>query len=232
MTSASEQLDKIVVLWSSCHILHRDNQLQIGKALHEYVLAFLAEGDDLNECERLRRKLTRERATQIAADRLGALNHRINHLIRAAMTVELLSDGDLGTMPIRTIILFGRLVRRRREHIVKWSKNDNKPPSSVRETWSIVEGLENQVKQLFRKAVKEKWPFVKCLEAVHRLHPSSTTERIVEGPDKRTDCEETMDLITVARNSDPRDLAEMLTMAIRHNRDPELVIKLVLKELK
>jgi hypothetical protein len=92
--SASTLLDSAVALWSASRLRHRDALLEVGRLLHEYVLARLREGDGLNEADRYTARAVRKVAVEDAGAALGVTRQRVNALISVSQAVACLLGPD------------------------------------------------------------------------------------------------------------------------------------------
>lgn len=240
MTPAQKILDEIEALWSVTKKGYRNGMVYIGRKLHEYVLARLREGDHLNEEERRRIYSSHASAVQDAASRLQITPNRITDYIHAAMGVDLLSDkGEMGELSFASIKALRLLVERVRGKVARGRAEpsrtgrprlcpQNEIPPSMREKWRIRPGLEQKAIELFRSCVADNPTSSEVLERVRKLVPKKSNKENNKKPDKNHG---TANLLYIAKNAHPRDLAEMILSLIRNSRQPDAVTELVEKEL-
>lgn len=234
MSPADELLERIDTLWAQTRTQYRDRMLRIGKMLHEYVLLRLKEGDLLGCVERARKGITRSCIVETLASRLNTGAPKINEVIRAAMGVELLSkDGNIGDLSYSCFRYLYLIIERKyipREQIHRRVGNVTPgaiPPSS-REQWRIRPGMEQKARALFAKAVEGSWKASKFLEEFRSLRH----------PEKRKcydwasfGSSDHFDWLRAARESSPRDVAEMITKMIEQSKSPDMVTRILLNVL-
>jgi hypothetical protein len=165
MNNANKLLAQAKALWFQAQANYRDARLQIGRTLHEFVLAHLRQGIGLSFEMRCRQGFTRRRAREILQQELEATDKQINDTIITAMAADLLSDrGHVGNLGHRAIRQFTYFIRRQ-----TGTRTDNMKPGrdwTTSELWQIRTGFEAKAKALFRQAVAETWSQTRCLEEV------------------------------------------------------------------
>lgn len=227
---SSVLLDQIFNLWSSSREKYRDSMIQVGRLLQKFVIARLREADGLNEKDRRKEGLTREASTEEAAERLQVKRAKINELIRTAATVDLLSDsGDMGNLSYTSVRWF-RLAIERKKGILRRSKSDDSEKTieaSDREKWIVKESYVDP-RIIFQTAAREGWNSEQVKIA---LNPFSTCKHIIQ-PNRyeENDCMGTpiqSNPLEIAKNSSPRDLAELILSMIRNSQDPNWVLEIV-----
>jgi hypothetical protein len=156
---------------------YRDGIICVGRLLHEFVIAYLIEGDSLPNHRRHKAKITRKTGVRLAAERLGVKPDRVHHLILIAMSADLLSDGgNVGNLAAETIYRF-------RVFICRVGFGDAKGLSStVREisrceTWEVKPEFHDVAKKMFRRAVVEGWGQIKATDEIKKVFGSRPNPR-------------------------------------------------------
>ncbi len=220
MPTAAEILESARALYLRGERTYRDTLLDVGRKLHEYVLAYLREGDGVNENTRMVRKITRKQAMRNAADSLGTKPPRIGDYIKTAMVADLLSDGALGNLGHASIYRFGCFIGRKRQ------TRDIRHPLEIscREEWACKPKYEVSAKALFRRAVAENMTQLQVVDAVARLFNG-------DSPFSRRQNRKPLDkaagdigqLKKQLRLASPGDVAELIVGLIEESADPPSV---------
>ncbi len=152
--SSVEILRQASALYRVADADYRNTLLDVGRRLHDYVLAYLREADGLSAREAEKR--TRQQATANCAEALGTDDTRVCRLIVAHQVKELLADGgNVGQLSFTTILRFGRLIRRRVSH-----RGDPVRPGrdgvsrAVNEIWEVNPQFGQRAVDHFREAVR------------------------------------------------------------------------------
>lgn len=238
MTDSKTILEQAAGIYLAAGKQYRDAMLQVGRLLHEYVLARLREGDLLNEAERREAGATRSRAVLDAARRLGVRAGRVNELIRTAMAEQLLGEGrGAGDLSYASVRHFGVLVARRRHKEVRRSRagkaarRPDQPEPSDREVWVAREIKHGDPKALFRKHV-EAGSLAKdiardlCgMKVIYRGTQAQRLGRKRSGFVLEEKQSESQDPVAMARSATPKDLAEWIAALVAESEDPQAVIR-------
>jgi hypothetical protein len=234
--SASTLLDSAVALWSASRLRHRDALLEVGRLLHEYVLARLREGDGLNEADRYTARAVRKVAVEDAGAALGVTRQRVNALISVSQAVACLlgPEPDLGSLPWHAVRPFSLLVTRARARRTRRARGEGgvrggsnppvpMPEGSSRETWAVRPGLEESAPALLRRAAAGGWHWRRCGEAVRLLRgtPAPAWTPAPESPPGPKD----------SADATPRDIAADLAGRVLRHPEAALVAALLREEL-
>lgn len=227
-------LEEASRLWATTRSGYRDGMVAVGRLLHRYILARLAEATGMNEAERRAASATRRHAVLAAAERLDVPMARVNQLVAVAAAVDLLSDdGDCGRLSFAGVNAFRVLLCRGSGKPVRRSKTApgaTGRPSTIagsvdladREQWRLKPEMdESAAVALFRRAAAEGWHSNAILAACRKL-AGRRPQAAAHGDDDRPP---SCDPFSMARAAHPRDLAEMLAQMVRASRDPAAVAR-------
>lgn len=235
---AAELLAKAKKEYQQAFAHWRDALVEVGKTLHEFVLARLKEGDAFGICKRHRMKITREVIIREAAAELGANERKVRTLLWAWQVVRLLGKGSPGNVPFDGIVRFRLLVRRMKpadgvHHL--------KGEASLGEQYRIRPGFEESGPELFRRASAESWRGDDCQREVRKILRS---KGVPEAPQKgktgkrkkghnptagqhsRQACAEAV------KHAAPGDVAEMCMELVKASADPWQVAQRLIPELQ
>ena len=240
------------MVWGTTRKSYRDGMVKAGRLLHEYVLARLAEGNPLAEGFRIASGFTRKAAVARAAERLEVTPAKINDMIASWAVVHLLSDGGrLGRLTYAVIRTFrvcvrrattgnGRKPVRRTLRRVESSAAQDVVDPSERERWIVKPEAASWAADIFREAVAKGWNADDACAALGEKRamcpPSGPSGGADEDalPRPRTACQmlghangDGKNLFAVARSSNPKDLADLLTEMIHQSTDPRAVASLL-----
>lgn len=233
MSKALEILASIKLTYRRAEATHRDELLRVGKLLHEFVLAYLREGDGKRERARLACAITRDTAIKIAAEEVGIPAKRVRILIAAAMTAELLApEGGTGELGHNAIYSFSRFVRRR-----PGVRKEDREEVSGSETWEIKPDFQDRAALTFARAVKENWSQDRArLETMNLFRNTLPSASHWKGEEDREEERPTLDLAAIAPHASTGDLAESLFEIVRKAEDPlavaERLLSMVRQEVK
>lgn len=167
---ASALLEKAKVAYRGGRANFRTCLLETGRLLHQYIIAFLHQGDGMQDYERLPRKITRRQAVVNASTALELTRHRINELIAVAMVVDLLWDGsDLRNAWHGTLTRFRGFVTRKKGD----EESDYGPPDGPdvweSEIWTAHPKFESEARALLRRAVDESFNQIRAEKEVSAI---------------------------------------------------------------
>jgi hypothetical protein len=208
VSEASELLDRAAELYRDSAREHRDILLECGRLLHEFVISHLRGGEKMTKEERKRKGFTRDQAISAAAERMGVDGARVRDLIRASMTVDLLSEGGhVGELPWCVIHVLGRFTRCDRKT----------------EDWQVRPDIGHDAKETFRAAAKD---------GMTKIEAQGITELLCKGnayPERRKrqahiQRKTLISLLPVIRSGSPGDVAEMLYELVRESSSPRTVM--------
>jgi|HubBroStandDraft_4_1064222.scaffolds.fasta_scaffold00029_89 hypothetical protein len=226
MTTSSELLQQAKVRFQSGERNHRDTLLAVGHTLHDFVLAFLKEGDGMPPWTRLKKSLTRKRAIQVAAESLDVSCKTIRELIITSQAAELLGcDLSSSTISHAAIRYFQVFIER-----CRGTRNNEVENVSSHETWRIKEGDEKRAKTLFRRAVSENWGVIKTMGEVLNTHksPYSRQSSFQKRRAEQEDRSFQESLTKAVAKASPGDVAEMCIALVEQAEEPhEVAVRLV-----
>ena len=212
---AEEYLEDATKAFRQGEFNHRNVLIGVGRKLHQFILSSLEES--LAVSHREAKLVTRERLMTKAAESLQVKTAYIARLIRTAMTVELLSDGaPLGEIGMQSLTTMSKFIRRKTGAIGRTPSGSR--GKSEAEEWLIKEGMEEQAKKTFARAVKSKWS-------------SETTRAKVSSPRILDDEQEPSRQGEIPGNASPGDAAERCIEIILANDDPQAVVACLLPRL-
>ena len=227
---SAELLEKASLLWANCRKQFRDGMLEVGRLLHQFIVARISEATS-TEALRIQQGKTRKGATAAAAKKLGVEVPRINDLIVTAMAADLLSGGELGNLSWSEVRCFRLTICRNRGGIAR-SKRDGGKPVIATETWLVRDGLEVSAPQLFHRVVEEGWKIDRVRKEIAKLVdplkvPSAPA--VHHGPYQVEEvaAKVPVNLTALARECGPKDLAGMIVEMVRNSLDPASVMALV-----
>lgn len=225
--SSDDILNRVEALWRSSNAAYRDALLEVGRLLHDFILVYLEENYDRT------RKLNdgqgwRDVAVALCASRLNITARRVNHLVMAAMAVQLLSEnGDVGNLPWDTIRRMGRLVCRNSLGGRPLRKGET---PAIFENWSIKDEFKDTAKTHFQVAVRENWTIKQTRNLMLSLNDGEAKDNAAEyRSEKRRRRTETQEdafkvLARLAQAASPKDAAELLFDLIRETESPQAIV--------
>jgi hypothetical protein len=214
-----ELLERARQLFHSAEAAYRDSLLQVGRILHEFVLAYLHESDGGVS------KRTRRQAIFTIMGRLGVSHNKVNYLISAAMVVELLSEGgDIGGLGWNPIARFSRFIQRNRigQDAYQMRKNGLLPSA---EEWVVKPKFDGAAQDLFRRAVRENLTTAAARAFVLQLDGRTDNGREARSRVRMTrERQEALDVLrSMATAGNPRDVAEVIFEAVKESEDPRIL---------
>lgn len=161
MTTARELLQQARDTLLQARLSHRDSLLLVGSLLHDYLLAYLREGQGLGENVLIRRELTRQHAVIAAARELNLRVERVCIVVATSQVVALLSDGgNVGQVSYHVLEQFYRFIRRkstRADTFPRTPEGRRAMDILARETWVIKPEFAATAPALFQQAIMEGW---------------------------------------------------------------------------
>lgn len=218
---SGDLLEQAKALYLSGVAAYRDALLDVGRLLHQFVLARLEEGDGLSEESRFKARLTRRAVVETAATALGVNRQRVNNLIVTAMAADLLGGGIVGDMGIQAIYRFRVYVRRRHGLRGVDAGRRNGPPVSDMERWEIKPGFEKKAKAEFERAVTQGYTQLDAKMAADKSGAAKPTMSRRKNPfrsDERATAVETVR--KSAKQASPGDVADLCMEIIGATADP------------
>lgn len=239
--NSTDLLDRAFSVWTSALAAYRNRCLDVGRTLHEFVRAHLAEGDGKSEEVRLRRGLSRQHAVAVAATKLKVTRDKVNQLIQVSQAVDLLSDGgSVGNLSYDALRWFRLGVRRR---ITCSAAGRNERRASGAPAGTVVEPSETESWEvrdqryvvLFRRAATEGWPADEVRSAVSTPRREradvGTPEKERRRAEQGSGDAAPINLLSAVRAGTPRDVADMILRLVAASEDPQLVSRLVADSL-
>ncbi len=173
IATSAQLLEKARQAYVQADLQYRDVLLDIGRTLHDFVLAYLNEGAEVSERQRVERKYTRRRAIEVAAEELKTTEKRINELIVTAMVADLLSQGlCLGNLSHCAIFRFRAFIKRK---VASRQNHYGRNGTSIidAESWIVKPEWEERAKSLFRQAVIEEFSQHKAYDTVKKCNAAN-----------------------------------------------------------
>jgi hypothetical protein len=228
-------LERAAELYRSGCAGHRDAMLEVGRLLHAYVLAVLAEGDGVPARERYARGLVRDKAVKAAAARLGGDVQAVSRCLCTAMAAELLSAaGNVGSLSWDSLRLFTPFVRRRGTS--KAQPGRKGVPASRAEEWEVRPAFGTQARRVFAEAVAGGWGPWRVREETLRVRAAAGPIRGGTGAYPRRPTLRQQTAVDTLRRSAAAaaqgDLVEMLVSLAEKAADPVAVAEQVLERLE
>lgn len=241
--TAAQWLEKAWKAYQFCDRTYRDALLEIGNCLQTFVRLRVQEADGMSRVQREKVGVSREVATKEAATRMQMRVPRINMLISASMTVNLLSDnGQIGSLGHNSIVRFSQLIHR------KVGAGQMRPgrhgiPFSQASEWEVKQKYDGQAQRMFRQAVEEGWGWprvVKEVAAVIRRDTGRTAAQTNHDKDeplryrsgsRGRSCKENElpssaeELKLLSKVAGPRDMAEVLAEIVLESSDPKALLE-------
>lgn len=176
MRTSKEILEEIACRYRAGILPYRDHLLQIGRDLHEFIVARLREGMGITDRVRRQQGITREQAIMDAAAALKVDRKRVRRLVTTAHVAELLAAGQgLGELGHVSLYRFYRFIHRPAIH---GRCGEHYPPDfdlATCEKWEIRPGFEESAPLLFRKAVAGNWTQYEVEAAARELRFGTAT---------------------------------------------------------
>ncbi len=220
--ACNDLLETARSILSSAEASYRDALLRLGGVLHEFVVTFMLQGDQVPAVRR--DAFTREKAIRAAADGLRQPMPRISSLIATAMTVPLLSDGgNVGALCWNAIQRFACLVRRRRpDRDIGFRPGRNGLSLAASEEWVVKEEFEGRAQEVFRRAVADG---VSNTEAKARAIEVTQSKHAAAAFYQKKRRKETAESVAkVAAVAAPGDIAGMLFEGIRDHPEASVIV--------
>lgn len=225
---SQEILDSLLTTWVQSRSSFRDSRVHCGRLIREYIVQRLREVDDIPAH---RRGISRQGAIEEVCSRLGIRRHVVNELIRISAVVDLFWGKDEPLPDAVTYsMLFGFqfLICRPKG---KLRRNRREEPGTInlsqREQWSIDPDYEDDARRIWKIMINQNLGRGKVIGLIKEIKP--TKERGLYRKSQAMQQLQKMpaDLFYVARNSSPRDLADMIMTLVEHSPSPDLVLKLI-----
>lgn len=221
MTAADELLAQVQTEFRDCRRNHRDRMLECGRKLHQFVLAYIQQGDAVSEPIRLANGFSRRNAIRKAVESLRARPTKICDMIATAMFVDLVaSHEDLATIGYVAAVQFKRFVGRKIMGRHSGGKDGHRVSTS--EEWEIKDGFADSSLALFRKAIAENWDQYTCRRECQRLYSGIVIPKKSRSFTKRVELP-LMDLQRSVGKASPGDVAELCVSLLDKAEDPAAV---------
>lgn len=213
--TAAELLEQARAEYVQAAAGYRDTLLSVGRRLHDYLLAWLAQAPVSPEAHFVQHRFTREEGVRQAAKSLRCSGERINSLIVAAMALELLGDGSpLGNIAHHSITIFRVFLVRENQ-----GTGDDRPQSyAAYETWLLRPESAEKARSIFRRMVAEQW-------SVKRVHKEIDFQRATR-PRRLPVPQKTNQFQLVAasmKHASPGDVAASCLALLQSAGDPAAV---------
>lgn len=228
--SSGSILLEIENVWKKSRKASRDAAILVGGMLCKFIVARLREADGKSEAMRAAMNLTRESCMRYAAERLGLNLGRVWEMIRIAKVVELFGDpGELSYSSLRVFTVF---VQRRPCKVTRGKKvkNEEVDPSES-EVWEVKKDYNgSNPADVYRRAVENKWDSKYVREVANR--EIKVYKRSGPGPKNNSELMGLPSIQQLGRNSDPKDLADMVIEMIEACPRAEELKKLLIKRIQ
>lgn len=211
---------------------YRDGMVRVGELLHEFVLAYLRQGDGRCDSYRSQQGISRRMAIQMAATALVVRPKLVRDWIAISQVKQLLApEGQLGSLSYAALRGCRPLVMRcilERRHGTKAMSGSSAWVVSARETW-LVKPPEQATRQLFQQILTENWGYVQIKEALRQ-----TGTPVAQRP-RAARMEMTPrnlpNLGQLAQEATTRDLLDMIVSMVQASRKPADLAKAVIGRL-
>ncbi len=225
-----------ITYWRSGRVW-RDALLDCGAKLHNYILAYVKEGEGLSEDRRFQNRLTREQAVKNAAAALQIKRRNVLEMVQGIAVVRLLADdGQVGTLVWKSILEFATLLCRRtgsfNDHAARVVAGRNGESVTAIEEWEVRSKHDGAAQALFRQVVATDHLTREQIHAMILQLRTGGTQRPYYNPtvgqmvsdDEEEGTPETFERQqAAARLASPGDVADMCLALIEKARDPVAV---------
>lgn len=252
-----ELLEKIRSVWLSTRSKFRDGMVEVGQHILAYIRQRLEDGNALNDRERRFKGISREKITLEVARALETHRNKVNELVRIAVVVELLTDGNLGNLSyssLRTMkalvcrVNRGKAVKRHKiRHNEGWTPQEEVEFKDT-EVWGIKPQFkEVDVKRLVKEAIENNHGVIWVEKEIQKLQRSVITNNVKRNAGMRvkpsiqsvisndTDSNDIDDVCDKTRFDIPRNddgiLEQVVTLLLASN-DPVTLLSSLQEKIK
>lgn len=224
---SNQILESLSAIWAQSRSDYRDSRIRCGRLIREYISQRLREVEDLPE---YRRGISRQGAIEEVQSRLGIRKALANELIRVSAVVDLFwGQNPLpATVSYSTLRPFQTLVRRPNGKARRTTKvADGTISLSEKESWHPKKEYAVESARIFKSMVANYWNSKRVIGEIQKIKPTRDQDQSWRA---KTHGECTRpDLFSIARNSSPHDLADMILTLVENSSSPETVLQIVLK---
>lgn len=223
---ASSLLEAASLAYQRANTTYRASLLEVGRLLHEFILAFLKDGDGMDHRERQKAGCTREKAVEVAAESFGVTCVRINEIVAITQAANLLGKDGLGALAFWSILRFKSLIRRK--GIMPDATGRWRGIASSAEEWEIKPAFAESGPALFRLAVAENWGYQRIRDEVHGLRHNRkelrpARRRAAAQKKGRSEIVTVDELVRLTSCGSPGDVAERCIAIVEKSEDPAAV---------
>ncbi len=234
MESSASILERVRLLHEAGEQNHRDCLLEIGRLLHEFILAYLREGDELPKHARVKVGITRHRAFLLAAEKMETTPKRISRLLGVAMTDNLLGKGAVVRPKWTVIREFQVFIHRKLACGLKFYSNcPSSQDISASEDWFLKEEYKQTATELWYRAINENWSVETAVKSIQAVFSETGKSRRKKGPRIPKQARSPLQsLARAASLASPGDIAEMCMELILKAENPQAVAAVLEGRLK